>query len=237
MVQKREPGESSVRKMCAVSIASSQGGMMKAGPKFAVQGESMHAPEEHENSPVGEVTRLLRRWTEGDAQARDALAAELYGELRRIAGHRMRGERADHTLQPTALVNEAWLKLARGEPVDWRNRTHFIAVAARAMRQILVDSGRRKRAGKRTDDLAPATLWVETGAGAAGRVDLIDLDRALSRLETLAPEQARLVELRYFGGLTIDEAAEVMETSPATANRAWRAARAWLYTRLEPLEG
>jgi len=194
----------------------------------------MHAPEEHDNSPAGEVTRLLRRWTEGDARARDALAAELYGELRRIAGHRMRDERADHTLQPTALVNEAWLKLARGEPVDWRDRTHFIAVAARAMRQILVDSGRRKRAGKRTDDsAASAKLWMETGVGS---VDLIDLDQALTRLEALAPDQARLVELRYFGGLTIDEAAEVMETSPATANRAWRAARAWLYARLESLE-
>jgi len=179
----------------------------------------------------GEITTVLRRWSDGDEQAREQLVERVYDELKAIARVRLGMERADHTLQPTALVHEAWLKLLRGEPVDWQDRAHFIAVAARIMRQILVDSGRRKRAAKRNDGLSPALL-VPTIQSEDERVDILDLDEALERLEALDEHQARLVELRYFGGLTIPEAAAAMNVSVATANRNWRAARAWLYMAL-----
>lgn len=189
----------------------------------------------HETVPMstsgGEVTQVLRRWSAGDEQAREELIERVYDELKAIARVRLSMERADHTLQPTALVHEAWLKLIRGEQVDWQDRAHFIAVSARVMRQILVDSGRRKRAAKRNDDLSP-TLFVPTLESEDERVDILDLDDALSRLEALDDGQARLVELRYFGGLTIPEAAAAMDVSVATANRNWRAARTWLYMTL-----
>lgn len=175
---------------------------------------------------------MLRRWSAGDEQAREQLIEQIYDELKRIARARLGMERADHTLQPTALVHEAWLKLIRGEQVDWHDRAHFIAVSSRIMRQILVDSGRRKRAAKRSD-ATPATLFVATVQSETDRVDIIALDDALQRLETLDAGQARLVELRYFGGLTIPEAAAAMDVSVATANRNWRAARTWLYMALD----
>lgn len=189
----------------------------------------------HETVPVstsgGEVTQVLRRWSAGDEQAREELIERVYDELKALARARLGMERADHTLQPTALVHEAWLKLIRGEQVDWQDRAHFIAVSARVMRQILVDSGRRKRAAKRNDD-QPPTLFVPTVQSEDERVDILDLDEALLRLEALDESQARLVELRYFGGLTIPEAAAAMSVSVATANRNWRAARTWLYMAL-----
>jgi len=177
------------------------------------------------------LTQVLRRWSAGDEQAREELIDHVYDELKAIARARLGMERSDHTLQPTALVHEAWLKLIRGDQVDWQDRAHFIAVSARVMRQILVDSGRRKRAAKRSDDPAP-TLFVPTLHSETERVDILDLDDALERLKGLDPEQARLVELRYFGGLTIPEAAAAMDVSVATANRSWRAARSWLYMAL-----
>lgn len=183
------------------------------------------------STPGGEVTQVLKRWSAGDEQAREELIERVYDELKVIARARLGMERADHTLQPTALVHEAWLKLVRGEQVDWQDRAHFIAVSARVMRQILVDSGRRKRAAKRNDDQAP-TLFVPTVQNEDERVDILDLDDALVRLEALDESQARLVELRYFGGLTIPEAAAAMNVSVATANRSWRAARTWLYMTL-----
>lgn len=177
------------------------------------------------------MTQVLRRWSAGDEQAREELIERVYDELKALARARLGMERADHTLQPTALVHEAWLKLIRGEQVDWQDRAHFIAVSARVMRQILVDSGRRKRAAKRNDD-QPPTLFVPTVQSEEERVDILDLDEALLRLEALDESQARLVELRYFGGLTIPEAAAAMSVSVATANRNWRAARTWLYMAL-----
>jgi RNA polymerase sigma factor (TIGR02999 family) len=183
--------------------------------------------------PSQDVTRILRRWADGDASAEAALFDQLYDSLRALARSRLARERADHTLQPTALVHEAWLKLSQGAAVDWRDRAHFIAVAARAMRQILVDAGRRRRAQKRDGRILP-TAGLGLGGHGADAVELLDLDEALQRLEALQPEHARIVELRYFGGLSIEEAAAVMDVSVATVNRGWRAARAWLYLQLKP---
>ncbi|MFW5816621.1 MAG: ECF-type sigma factor, partial [Wenzhouxiangella sp.] len=134
-------------------------------------------------------------------------------------------------LQPTALVHEAWLKIAQGEPVDWRDRVHFIAVAARVMRQILVDAGRRRHAVKR-DANGLTTVQLQAEAEAPQTVEILDLDNALVELEALDSGQARVVELRYFGGLNIEETAAVMGLSMAKVNRDWRAARAWLYLKL-----
>ncbi|MGK7297208.1 MAG: ECF-type sigma factor [Candidatus Wenzhouxiangella sp. M2_3B_020] len=180
---------------------------------------------------AGELTQALRRWSAGDERARDELVERAYGELKRLARSRLAGEREAHTLQPTALVHEAWMKLAQGEAVDWQDRAHFIAVSARVMRQILVDSGRKRHAAKRQPAPTP-TMLLQTGTDPDQVVDVLDLDRALARLEKLDATQARLVELRYFGGLSIPETAAVLDVSVATANRYWRAARAWLYLRL-----
>ena len=179
-----------------------------------------------------DLTAMLRRWSAGEPEVLEALSAGLYAELKRLARIQFSGERAGHTLQPTALVSEAWMKLIQADKVEWRDRAHFMAVAARVMRQILVDSGRRKRAVKRR---TPTPTTVQLGeAGDSPVVDLLALDQALARLEDMDADQARVVELRYFGGLTIPETAEVLDLSVATVNRSWRAARAWLFMQLEP---
>jgi len=179
-----------------------------------------------------DVTRLLERVNEGDAEARDLLLDVVYDRLRRMAGARMRSQRPGHTLQPTALVHEAWMKLARGS-VDWQNRNHFLAVAARAMRQILINHAEKRSAQKRGggahrvtfDDLA---VHVE-----APDVDLLALDRALDELAEVDERLAQVVELRYFAGLSVEETAEVLDVSPATVKRDWAYARAWLLERIE----
>lgn len=181
---------------------------------------------------TGDVTELLRQWSGGDKVAGDRLARAVYQQLKQMARAQMAGERNNHTLQPTALVHEAYLKLADGRQIAWQDRAHFFAVAAQAIRQILVDSGRRHRAEKRG---AGRNVTLQTDvSGEDGRavVDLLALDAALEKLAKLQPDQARIVELRYFAGLTIAETAVVMNLSTATANRYWRTARAWLHNRL-----
>jgi RNA polymerase sigma factor (TIGR02999 family) len=184
---------------------------------------------EHRTS--GDLTSHLHRWADGDQRARGLVIERAYDQLKQLARHRLSGERAGHTLQPTALVHEAWLKMTHGEPVDWRDRIHFIAVAARVMRQILVDAGRRRHAVKR-DARDLTTVQLQAEAEAPQTVEILDLDKALMDLERLDSGQAKVVELRYFGGLTIEETAAVLGLSVATVNRDWRAARAWLYLRL-----
>ncbi len=179
-----------------------------------------------------DLTAVLKRWSQGDTGARDEVIEQLYAELKRMARSQLARERADHTLQPTALVNEAWLKLEGIDRLKVNDRVHFIAVAARMMRQILIDSGRRKQAGKRTNDQPPSLLYGTTD-GQTQMIDLMALDDALNRLEVLHPEQARVVELRYFGGLTIEETAAALDVSLSSAKRYWRTARAWLYLQLE----
>jgi RNA polymerase sigma factor (TIGR02999 family) len=178
-----------------------------------------------------DVTRLLQQWSSGQEQALDLLLPQIQHELRKLAASYLRKERPDHTLQPTALVNEAFLKLVDQRAVKWQNRAHFFGIAAQAMRRILVDHARAHAAGKRGADVRKVPL-DESIAGRAVDVDLLALDEALTRLAAMDPQQSRIVELRFFGGLTMEETAEVMRISPATIGREWRLAKAWLSAEL-----
>jgi RNA polymerase sigma-70 factor (ECF subfamily) len=183
------------------------------------------------NAPE-DVTRLLDAVRAGEQGALDRLLPLVYDELHRIAARYARRERLDHTLQPTALVNEAYLRLADRGDKDWKNRAHFLGVAAQTMRHILVDYARARQAGKRGGHLARVTLVDALAAAPERDVDLLALDAALGRLASLDPPLARLVELRYFGGLTIRETAEVLRVSPKTVEREWDAAKRWLRREL-----
>lgn len=182
-----------------------------------------------------EVTELLRAWGAGDEEASEELARIVYEELRRQARRALRREGEGHTLQPTALVHEAWLRIDDQHEVSWQSRTQFFAVAAQMMRRVLVDHARARRTQKRGDGATQVTLGVLEGEIDASRggesvdvVDLLALDDALARLATLDPSKARLVELRYFAGLSIPEAAAALGVSAATVGREWVMARAWL---------
>ena len=185
--------------------------------------------------PPGEVTRLLEAWRKGDATARDELVPVIYRELRRRASARLRHERASHTLNPTDLVHQTYLRLCAQNPA-WQNREQFFAVAGRLMRRILMDHARARGAGKRGGGLR-VTLTSDAAAVTPRDPDLLDLDTALVELAALDEAQARLVELRFFGGLTLEETAEAMGISLSTANREWQAAKAWLYRRLKHTDG
>ena len=190
----------------------------------------------HANSPTpGELTRLLQAWRGGDEAARDRLLPIVYEDLRRRAAGHLRREGRGHTLRPTDLVHEAYLRLC-GARVDWENRGQFFGVASRLMRQVLVDHARARAAAKRGGGLR-VTLVDDAAAVPASEPDVLDVDRALDELAALDERQARLVELRYFGGLTIEEAASVLDISVATANREWATARMWLYRRLKAGRG
>jgi len=180
------------------------------------------------------LTELLRAWRKGDASARDRLIDAIYPELRAVASRQLAGERRNHTLQPTALVNEAYLRLNGAERVDWQDRNHFVRIAARIMRDILVDHARRRGAAKR-DGGVQVTLTDLDLADKNATLDVVGLDTVLAQLEQIDPEKARVVELRYFGGLTINETADSLELSPATVKRHWQAARVWLHEALSAL--
>jgi RNA polymerase sigma factor (TIGR02999 family) len=179
------------------------------------------------------VTELLREWTGGNSAAMDELLPFVYDELRRRAAGYLRHERINHTLQPTALVHEAYLKLVDQDGVEWKDRGHFFAIAAQAMRRILVDhakhKNRAKRGGPAADVQIDTGLEMSTGEG---DVDIEALDEAMSRLAKLDPDQERLVELRYFAGLSLEETADAMKISRATAAREWQMAKAWLHREL-----
>lgn len=178
-----------------------------------------------------DVTRLLQEMSDGNRAVVDELMPLVYAELRRLAGSFLRGERVGHTLQPTALVNEAYLRLIDQRRVRWRNRAHFFGIAARLMRRILVDHARRRQAAKRGGDAIVLTLDEALIADETD-VDLVALDDALRGLGEMDPDLVRLVEMRFFGGLTIEETAEAMGVSPATVKREWSTARAWLHREL-----
>jgi len=178
-----------------------------------------------------DITRLLERWSGGDPKALAELVPLVYAELRRLAVSQMRRERPDHTLQPTALVHEAYLRLA-GHRAGFRNRVHFYGAAAQAMRRILVDHARGRGARKRGQRDPLVDLDEVVGGGAERHVDLVALDEALDRLAAVAPRAAKVVELRFFGGLSVDEAAAFLDISPATVKREWGFARAWLFRAL-----
>ena len=185
----------------------------------------------------GDVTRLLIEWKHGDAAALDRLLPLIYAELRRIASRHLRHERPGHTLQPTALVHEAYFKLVQAPELAWRDRAHFFAVAARVMHQVLVDHARAHQAEKRGGALRKVSIEEVAAPGVTADIDLLALEKALGRLGDLDPQQGRVVELRYFGGLTIEETAEVIGISPATVKREWMMARAWLRRELGGAEG
>ncbi len=186
--------------------------------------------------PGRNVTDLLHAWSGGDLGALEELVPIVYADLKRRASRMLRRERRGRTLQTTGLVHEAYLLLQRQHRVSWNDRSHFFAVSARLMRRILVDRARARRAAKRG---GPSLVLVAdtTGPAAEPEMDLLDLDRALEELAALDDRQARMVELRYFGGLSLDEVAEAMGTSKATVKRDWTAARAWLYGRLKGSPG
>ena len=184
-----------------------------------------------DNAPDhSDITQLLIAWSDGRREALDDLMPIVYADLRRVAAGYMRRESPGHALQPTALVHEAFVRLVDQRQVKWRNRAHFFGVAAGMMRRILVDNARRRRAEKRGGEWQRVTLaGVEAAAPDANReVDVLALHEALERLAEFDPQQARIVELRYFGGLTIDETAEVVGISAATVVREWTIAKAWL---------
>ena len=178
-----------------------------------------------------DLTDLLVAWSAGDESARGRLIDAVYNELRGLAGGYLRRERGDHSLAPTALVHEAYLKLIDQRQVKWQNRAHFFAIAARLMRRILVDHARTRGAAKR-DGGQRVALQDEQVVINPPEVDVIDLDAALEKLSGLDSRQSELVELRFFGGLTVDEAAAVMGIAPATVDRDWALARAWLFREL-----
>ena len=180
-----------------------------------------------------EITQLLREWSDGKAEALESLLPLVYAELHRQAAGFLRKEKQGHTLQTTALIHEAYLKLIDRRDVNWESRTHFFAVAAQAMRRILVDYARAKHREKRGGDNVRLSLEEATLVAAKGKgVDLIALDEALTRLAQRDMQQANVVELRYFSGLSLEETAEALHVSRATAARDWEAARAWLHREL-----
>ncbi|MGA9885511.1 MAG: sigma-70 family RNA polymerase sigma factor [Candidatus Acidiferrales bacterium] len=178
------------------------------------------------------IDRLLAEWGQGNEQARDELIPVVYGELRRMARRHLWNERPDHTLQSAALVNEAYLRLVRQRAPQWQNRAHFFGVAAQLMRHILVDHARNRLAAKRGAGAPRLTLDPDITPFQKSDVDLLALDDALRKLTALDPQQGNLIEIRFFGGLSIEETAVVMSISPATVKREWVTARAWLKREL-----
>lgn len=179
-----------------------------------------------------EITKLLQGWQGRDRAALDALLPAVYQELRRLAHYELRNERPDHTLQSAALVNEAYLRLFRMQPPQWESRTHFFAIAAQLIRQILVDYARRRRAGKRGAGQVAVPLEDASQLSRGKGIDVVLLDDALKALAELDPRKAKVVELRFFGGLTFAETAEVLDVSAVTVSRDWSTARAWLHREM-----
>ena len=184
------------------------------------------------SSPSHEVTQLLVAWSNGDKTALDRLMPLVYNELRRLARHYMNRERPAHTLQTSGLVNEAYLRLIDQDEMRWENRAHFFGIAARLMREILIEHARSRQAAKRGGAQLRVSLSDVERIASRTHVNLIALDAALDRLEAIDPRKSRIVELRYFGGLGIEETAEVIGISPATVKRDWSMARAWLRSEI-----
>jgi RNA polymerase sigma factor (TIGR02999 family) len=178
-----------------------------------------------------DVTLLLRQWSDGNQQALSDLLPIIYDELRRVAHQYLHREHAEQTLQTTALVHEAYLKLIDQRSVNWQNRAHFFAIAAQAMRRILIDNARKRSAAKREGEKVSLDDVAIISSDKADH--LLALDEALRKLEDIDPQQSKIIELRYFGGLTIEETGEAMNLSPATVKREWAMARAWLYQALK----
>ncbi|MEZ5355618.1 MAG: sigma-70 family RNA polymerase sigma factor [Bryobacteraceae bacterium] len=183
---------------------------------------------------IGGVTLLLRQWTDGDQQALEQLIPLVYGELQTLAHRQLRQERPGHTLQTTALVHEAYIRLAGQESKEWKNRGHFLAVCSQILRQVLVDAARTRCAAKRNLGQAPVPFDDRTPLpGAPSDAALIALNDSLEQLAKIDPTKARIVDLKYFGGFSIDEIAALLDISSATVKRHWAVARVWLFKELE----
>jgi RNA polymerase sigma factor (TIGR02999 family) len=189
--------------------------------------------KEPEETGADAVAALVERTQRGDERAMTALMPLVYDELRRVAAAYLRRERQGQTLQPTALVHEVYLRLLKDRKLSWESRAHFVGIAARSMRQILVDRARARGADKRGGALVRVTIDPGLLASSGHSVELEALDEALTRLEAVDPELARVVDVRFFGGLSIDEASETLRVSPATVKRRWALAKAWLVRELE----
>jgi RNA polymerase sigma factor (TIGR02999 family) len=189
--------------------------------------------------PSQEITQLLQAWCRGDPAALDRLIPLVYDELHRLAHHYMLGEPADHPLQTTALVNEAYVRLIDASQVNWQSRAHFFGISAKLMRRILVDFGRSRRYKKRRPRTASVRVDMDSGQipQAQPGADIVALDDALTALSGFAPRGAQVVELRFFGGLTVEETAEVLKVSPKTVKRDWVVAKAWLLESMRPGAG
>jgi RNA polymerase sigma factor (TIGR02999 family) len=183
-------------------------------------------------SGSSDVTRLLRAWSGGNKEALDRLTPLVHGELRRMAGRLMAGQPLNHTLQATALINEVYLRLVDVKQASWQDRTHFFALCALAMRQILVDHARRRGSAKRGGGQVTIELEEGLARDSAREMNLLELDSALNRLATLDPRKSQVIELRFFGGLSVKETAEALKISQETVHRDWKFARAWLYGEL-----
>ena len=185
-----------------------------------------------ECEPPSEITQLLQDWRDGNGKALDILLPRVYKELRRLACRQLRKERPDHTLQSAALVHEAYLRLVGVSPPQWESRTHFFAIAAQLMRQILVDYARRHGAAKRGGSVYKLSLEDAMATPQQERLDIVALDDALHALARIDERQSRVVELRFFAGLSLNEISKVLEIAPATVQRDWTAARAWLHREI-----
>jgi RNA polymerase sigma-70 factor, ECF subfamily len=187
-------------------------------------------------TPAGQVTELLLQWSRGDNAAREALIPIVYNELRRLARHCLASQPRDQTMQSTALVHEAYLRLVGHTSVHWENRVHFFAVAAQLMRRILVDHARKRHAAKRGGNHLTLRLDDAIALPKKRELDLVALDDALNELAELDQRQSRIVELRFFGGLSIEDASQLLDLSPATVKREWATARTWLYEQMSQQE-
>jgi len=201
--------------------------MLRSSAPPAEIGAAVHG------NPSTQVTQLLGRWRSGDREALDALVPLVYDELKRIAQRYLRNERPGHTLQSTALVHEAYVRMTNQELPQWQNRAHFFAVAAQLMRQILVDHARAHRADKRGGGACKLSLEEAEQNPKTVDVDVVALDEALKTLSAMDPQQGKVVELKFFGGLSIEDTAEVLGISSSTVKRDWITARAWLYRELD----
>jgi RNA polymerase sigma factor (TIGR02999 family) len=192
----------------------------------------LHHPLKQMDSGPPTITQLLVEWSNGDQNALDQLTPMVYDEMRRMARTYLRSERADHTLQATALVHEAYLRLIDQHSVSWQNRAHFFGIASQMMRRILVNHALAKAAEKRGGEVQKLSLDEAVSFANQREIDLIALDEALKELELLDPQQTRIVELRFFGGLSIEDTAEALRVSPATVKRDWSTAKLWLRRQL-----
>jgi RNA polymerase sigma-70 factor (ECF subfamily) len=181
---------------------------------------------------TGEITQILGRVAEGDPQAYDELLPKVYAELHHLAAHYLGLERADHSLQPTELVNEAFLRLSGQTEVEWKSRAHFFAIAAQAMRRVLVDHARARQRLKRGGGVRNVPLDDSVNVAGAPPIDVLALEEALTKLEEMDPRKVQVIELLYFGGLTVQQAADVLGVTPRTVERDWRYARTWIFGQL-----